>query len=358
MDEEERTVYYAREFSMGGNSIMSSDFLTEELEVQVLKDVENGSFLIRNEQCVNAYAYREEQQNIVAISLGSIYKCLYTANLFMLKDDFIPEAGEGNACYSSVSPREFPLSDEGGEMSFYESGDEERRNIGHIIAALALKFMVYHEIGHHVCGHLERLNGELGLDHGEAQAESCSNLTAEEFRKLETEADLYSVEKILKELDELCEKWSPYFEVEIGHLELVQLLTYALVIVKENLGAEADPIETMETGRYLPKLIRVVIGISTALLGDSEELMDSFRLLIESDPVTVKSIESYIGPFSTDNELEMMKALNVYLAISLTNAEQTYADIFYGRHDPIVFQPEILIAEWWERNKLREEDMR
>ena len=50
----------------------------------------------------NAYAYREEQQNIVAISLGSIYKCLYTANLFMLKDDFIPEAGEGNACYKTI----------------------------------------------------------------------------------------------------------------------------------------------------------------------------------------------------------------------------------------------------------------
>lgn len=159
------------EFILGDQGILTSDFFENEIAAKVKQEIANGRFLILNEDSINAYAYTEDGSNVVAITKGSLYCCLYMANFFMLKDDFFPDIGNPDACYPNASPSLFPITvDRDGNTVFPVSGDDERRNIGYVITVLALKYMVYHEVGHHKLGHLKQDKELYGLEVGEANA--------------------------------------------------------------------------------------------------------------------------------------------------------------------------------------------
>lgn len=146
-------------FVLSDQDILTSEFLKNDLEAVVQECTENGRFIVLNEMSVNAYAYSMKAANVVALSYGSLYHCLYAANLLMLSEEYYPEIGDVRACYNDVNAQDYPPSvGTGGETLFYISGDDERRNTGYIIAAFAMKYMVYHEIGHHECGHLQKYN--------------------------------------------------------------------------------------------------------------------------------------------------------------------------------------------------------
>ena len=338
-------IYSIDNFPLGDQKILSSQFLISDLENVVQERIKNGCFIILNESSVNAYAYCLKGYNVVAISLGSIYRCLYAANLFMLSDAYFPEIGDVLACYSDVTALKYPpVFGEDGEISFSISGDNERRNTGYIIAALAIKYIVYHEIGHHELGHLNKYNQVFGLDCGETGKVMHKKLSPDEYKLIETKADIYAVQEIVREFDILLERWNPLFEVPLGHLELALLLITALVIVKESLDEIILSINDIDSNVYPPTIVRLVISLQT-IIGTDKQILDEYRHSLMY-PLEGDDQEENILDLD-DNSLKN-KQLS-YLANATAELEKIYSDIFLGRHDQSVFQSDLLGCEWWQR---------
>ena len=341
-------LYPMEDFALADQNILTTGFLTDELERRVRECVENGCLIVLNENAVNAYAYSRQGYNVVALTFGSIYRCIYTSDLFMLSENYFPEIGDEKACFSDVTTKLYPPENgDNGEISFPVSGDDERRNTGYMIASLAIKYMVYHEIGHHACGHLQTHREILGLDNGEAGRAIRTRLSPDEFKLIETEADTYAVQKLVSEFDELVERWNPYFEVPLGHLEMSLLLITALVIVKENLSEELFSLQEIDKSGYLPTIVRLIISLHT-IMGTDRQLTEEYReaMILNAEYLGQEELIDELR--SLDNE-RLRVMLREYLANATVVFEQIYADIFLGRHDQAVFQSDFLGSEWWEK---------
>ena len=144
-------------FQLSGQNIWTTDFFADEIEGKVYESVENSRIIILNEDCFNAYAYHIHDVNVIAVSAGCLRRCLHAASLLMFSRYFFPDVGNLDACDDEGTADRYPLQiDEEGHISLSVSGDDDRCTIGFIIAALAVKYIVYHEVGHHLCGHMLR----------------------------------------------------------------------------------------------------------------------------------------------------------------------------------------------------------
>ena len=348
----ESPIFDVKDFVLRDQEILTSDFFETELEAKIHLNIENGYFIILNDDDVNAYAYTKDGCNVIALTRGSIYKCLYAADLFMLKEDFFPEIEDSEMpglCYKKVTTSLFHPVINDKLIEFPVSGDKTRRNIGYIITALALKHMVYHEIGHHTLGHLKQQQDIYGLQYGEVHAVENDDITADRFKKMEIEADIFSVQRIMDELEDLEAKWNYLFEVELMHMEYASLLIVALVIVKECLAPEIVFAEEIEQSKYLPKFIRLIIEMSVISSANNNKLISEFKDILRSDSGTREIIENEIGSVLIDDPDQLQKALIAYMNSIAVFSEQTYKEIFYGTSSPLAFWDDLKAAEWWKR---------
>lgn len=106
----------------------------------------NGFFIIINDEQVNAFAMKKNDISVVAINAGSIKKIMYSANLMMLSDKILLGIGDMSACRENIIAEEYPITEDGDNVLLYISGDSTREAVGYMIANLAVRFMLYHEI--------------------------------------------------------------------------------------------------------------------------------------------------------------------------------------------------------------------
>lgn len=123
----------------------------------------NGFFIIINDEQVNAFAMKKNDISVVAINAGSIKKIMYSANLMMLSDKILLGIGDMSACRENIIAEEYPITEDGDNVLLYISGDSTREAVGYMIANLAVRFMLYHEIEHHEEGHVKRFNDKYSL---------------------------------------------------------------------------------------------------------------------------------------------------------------------------------------------------
>ncbi|MCR5294004.1 MAG: hypothetical protein K6E30_02360 [Lachnospiraceae bacterium] len=319
--------------------------LLKEIEKQVRDSVENGELIILDDSAVNAYAYRKDGHNVVALTRGSIYSCLYTANLFMLSRDFFPDIGNETLFESEVKAVNYPPEiSKDGDILLPTSGDEERRDVGYILAELAIRYMVYHEIGHHVLGHLEQYDEVLGLDCGEAGGPIQKVPDPDQFKMIESEADIYAAKKLMDELEGVADTWNPNFEVPLEMLELTMLMVAALVIVKENLNEELLSLQEIDDRKYTPAIIRLVVNLAVISLEKNTSLREQFRQMLAYEAEYGSGEQTTETVNDEESDLLLIETLSNVAVMS----EQVYADLFVGSHDPAVFQSDFLGAEWWE----------
>lgn len=345
-------IFDIKDFVLRDQEILTPDFFDKELEGKIHLNIENGHFIVLNDEDVNAYAYRKDGCNVISLTKGSIYKCLYAANLFMLKEDFFPEIEDlemPGLCYKKVTTSLFPPVIKDKSIELPVSGDKTRRNIGYIIAALALKHMVYHEIGHHTLGHINQQQDIYGLQYGEVHAACNNDITAAHYKQMEMEADIFSVQRIMEEFEDMEAKWNYLFEVDLMHMEYASMLIVALVIVKECLAPEIVIEDEIERSKYLPKLIRLVIDMNVIASAKNKKLVSEFKDIIKLNTTTREIIEDEIGPFSIDNPVHLQKALIIYITSIVVFSEQTYKEIFYRTISPLAFWDDLKAAAWWER---------
>lgn len=339
-------------FLLKKNGILDSAVMLQ-LQSDVEALIGDGCFMLIDKDEVNAFAMEKDGINIIVLHSGTISKILYAASVLMLSDAFLPEVGDMTACYHTISPDMLTLKTDNANDSILKmtvSGDPYRENIGYMIACLAIHFIVYHEVGHHMKGHVKRLKEKYNLFYSETPYTGISDEYLEERKQMELEADMYAVDMLIEKIDILMACWGKYLDMDVTYSEMFQLLVPALVIVKENLPTEIVRVEEIEKGYYLPNIIRIsIIVMVIASQPHIKEVVypDILELFKEDEELREQFEELYGINVFDDNSQLTKKAYETFYSLMIVNAEQLYADIFVGNHLNTTFLSDIKATNWF-----------
>lgn len=324
------------------------------LQNTIEKMLGNGCFaLVNNDQQINAKAMIKNDIPIITVHTGTIIKLLYSANLMMLSDSFLPAIGNTDACYSDLHSDEYPMMVEGVDsilVKMFISGDPRREMVGYMIACLAVYFVIYHEVGHHKKGHIFKLKKEYNLAFNDAVNGNEDMMDCDFRKKIEFEADSYAMVSIVDSIDGLIEKWKRYFGESLSYSEIFQLMIPALVLVKENLPVDVYLPEEIEKSYYLPNMIRVTLSAFIMFFNPKIRpvLYHDITLVFQED-------KEFRNKFEHDNQVCVFdedglltdKAFGMYLSLMIVHTEQIYCDIFIGAGYVDAFYPDVKAMEWY-----------
>lgn len=339
-------------FRLKKNGILDAEVMLQ-LQSKVEALIGDGCFALIDKEEVNAFAMEQDGVPIIALYAGAIKKILCAASVMMLSDAFLPEVGDMSACYHNISSDMCTLKTDEEDDSFLKmtvSGDPCRENVGYMIACLAVHFVVYHEVGHHMKGHVKKLKEKYNLFYSETPYTWISNEYLEERKQMELEADMYAVDMLIEKIDSLMECWGKYLNMDITYSEMFQLIVPALVIVKENLPTEVLRVDEIEKGYYLPNIIR--ISIIVMIIASNPHIKkvvypDLLELFTEDEEFKVQ-FEEFSGIKVFDDNLQLTtEAYEEYYSLMIVNAEQLYADIFVGNHLGTTFLSDVKAINWF-----------
>lgn len=324
-----------------------------QLQVEVEAMIGDGCFALVDREEVNAFAMEKDGMPIIALYAGVIKKILCAVSVFMLSDAFLPEIGDMAACYHDISSDMYTLQideENGSVLKMKVSEDPCREKVGYMIACLAIHFIVYHEVGHHVQGHVKRLKEKYNLFYSEAPYTWISDEYLEERKKMELDADMFAVDMLIGKIDGLMEWWGKYLDMDITYSEMFQLIVPALVIVKENLPTEVLSAEEFEKGYYLPNIVRInIIVMVIASQPHIKEVVysDIMDLFAEDEEFRVQFEKTNEIKVFDDNSQLTKEAFEEFYSLMIVNAEQLYADIFVGNHLGTTFLYDVKAMNWF-----------
>ena len=336
--------------------LKKNEILDAEVMLQLQSEVEtligNGCFALLDREEVNAFAIEKDGTPIIALYAGTLKKILYTANLLMLSDAFLPEVGNMAACYHDISADAYaPKTDEdNGSVSMTISGDPCREKVGYMIAYLAIYFVIYHEVGHHEKGHVRKLKEKYNLYYSETPYTWISDEYFEERKQMELEADMYAVDMLIEKVDSLMECWGRHLDIEFTYSEMFQLIVPALVIVKENLPTEVWDVTEIEKNYYLPNIIRIsIIVMVMANQPHIKKVMypDILELFTEDEEFRLQFEGLYKIKVFDDNSQLTKDAYEYFFSLMIAKSEHLYADIFVGNHLNTTFLSDVKALNWF-----------
>lgn len=339
-------------FLIKKNGILDAEIVLE-LQSAVEAVLGKGCFVIINDENVNACAMEKDGVSIIALYAGTIQKMLCDACVMMLSDEFLPEVGNIEACYHNISIDDHGLKTDGEKNSVVSvdiSGDYTREAVGYMIASLAVHFIIYHEVGHHKLGHIKKLKEEYGLFYQEALQTEILEGYAEERKLMELEADSYAVDLLVDKMDSLMGRWGEYLDIDFGYSEMFQLLIPALVIIKENLPAEAYSIKEIENSFYYPNIIRIsLIAMLVARKPHIKEVLwNDILAVFQEDEEYRKQFEEDNGIVVLDESLQLNEmAYDLFYGLMIGGTEQIYTKIFVGDNLSAMFQTDLKAMYWF-----------
>lgn len=189
------------------------------------KDMEylpNSIFVFVNDDRTNAIATNIGLTPIIGIYTGSISDTEYNAN------QMIGSLFEGAGFLSSLFKHKIIRINSDGILTVTSDesllGYKDERILSHMVSACALRFLVLHEIGHHVKGHisdLERVSNFVLL-------KATDNINS----KYEREADAFAAAKLADEYELILSEYKRHIkDLKTSNLKELELLTLKTIVL-------------------------------------------------------------------------------------------------------------------------------
>lgn len=332
------------------NGIFDSDLLLE-LESNIVEVLGKSCFaLINDDMQVNARAMIKDKIPIITLYTGTVIKILFAANIMMLNKDFLPGVGNMDACYDTVSYDDFSMKkDNKDNIIMPISGDYYREMIGYIVANLAIRFIVYHEIGHHKEGHIKYFS-EQGLKFNDAINNESVVIDYDKRKEIELDADLFAMKMIVDETDKLIEKWNGILNADFTYSEVFQLTLSALILIKENLSVDVYQLEEIETSSYIPNIMRITLSASIMFLNElfRNAIYEDVSKILLTDDESRKELEKFSGRHAFDDKGFLKEdSFFTYISLMIVQIEQIYCEIFIGSSYTNAFFLDTKAIEWY-----------
>ncbi len=335
------------------NGILDAAVIRQ-LQAEVERAVASGCLVLVNDDQVNAYAMEENGVPVIALFAGTISRLLRDASLLMLSAEFLPEVGDLSACLREIDPDQLLQPLEGDDASLVRivvSNDPVREAVGYMLANLAVRFIVYHEIGHHQNGDVKLVQERYHLFYQERPNSSEDDAYHSERQRMELEADAYAIRLLVTNMKELMERWIDITEIALDAPAVVRLIVSALVLIQENLSADVFSPEEINRSDYLPGIVRISVNELLLILNPSvrQVLSDAVSEAFRQNTDLRKTFEQEYELCVFDSGGGLTPEAYVrFFSLMLVQTKQTYADIFIGHHGGAIFQPDIKVLRWFQ----------
>lgn len=208
----------------------------------------------------NAAAYEVGNKAYINVSITTVMQLYHHVLLLMGREELLPEGGQEEAFEGKYRIEEFETPQicqydkEFKQIAFYAGPDNpKRRNIAELITIFGMEFIIFHELGHHVGGHLRFLSENLGLQvlyaHGNGVA-----LNPQVYQMLETDADAVAIATLLESISTKIDFYRDRFLDGVGklipHCVMIAITTAFFLMEREG-GAY-----NINNARYLPRDVR------------------------------------------------------------------------------------------------------
>lgn len=242
----------------------------------------------------NAVAYEIGDIAYTNISIAVVMQLYHHILLLMGRGELLPEAGQEEKFEGKYRIEEFEPPDickydsKYKQIAFYAGPDNpKRRQIAELIALFGMEFMMFHELGHHVGGHLQFVSEKFSLQVLYAQGNSNA-IEPQIQQMLETDADAIAIATLLESIstkaDFYREKFLDGAGILLPHCVMVAVTTAFFLMEQEDYSYNID------SARYLPRDVRfhLVINIfmdklkkdykMCAFSQSQKELMQTFEI--------------------------------------------------------------------------------
>lgn len=203
------------------------------------------------------------------------FKCVkdifHHALLLMGRPELLPDAGIEEAFEGTYRISEFdepeilPYDDKYKQLVFYAGPDNPKRyQVAELIAFFGIEFLLFHELGHHIGGHIRYLSDKMGLSELYASHNSMIDSNSKLYQMLETDADALAMATLLESIGTKIDFYSKQFLNRNASL-IPHCLIIALTIVFYLLPKEDDQQYDLNTSKYLPRDVRFRLVVDILL---------------------------------------------------------------------------------------------
>ncbi len=229
--------------------------------------------------------------------------------LLMGRGELLPEGGQEEAFEGKYRIEEFKnpqicqYDEKFKQIAFYMGPDNpKRRDIAELITLFGMEFLIFHELGHHIGGHLRFLSEKLGLQVLYAQGNSAT-LDPQVYQMLETDADAIAIASLLESIHTKIDFYRDRFLDGTGklipHCVMVAITTAFFLMEREGRTYSID------NARHLPRDVRfrlVTYIFMDKLRKDYE--MCRFSQTEEQLTQTFKTCNTLLGELYTGKDPE------------------------------------------------------
>lgn len=233
----------------------------------------------------NAKVRIDGKMKTIEINIGVIMFIYHLSFLVMMNEKFFPGLGEGETMnqtniYDFELPKIELREDKFKEINFYSGpSDPKRAAVAQVIAMFGTEFVLFHEMGHILGGHLEYIKDILGihelLAQGSEQVVFEKTNDDETYQTIEMDADAIAIHLLLE--NTLCKRKQIIDTFLEGmEINLSKLIIIAIVISFFLMSTDSEFQEV--SVRYLPRDYRFHLVLSKFL----SKIKKEYRMLTNS----------------------------------------------------------------------------
>lgn len=210
----------------------------------------------------NAVAYEVGSHSWTNMSFRCVKDIFHLALLLMGRPELLPEAGveelfEGEYRISEFKePEVISYDDRYKQLVFYAGPENtERCRAAELIACFGIEFLLFHELGHHLGGHIRYLSDKMGLTKLYASHNEKFEANSRLYQMLETDADAIAIANLLESISTKISFYSTQFLNHNASLIphcLIIALTIAFYLLPKEKSYQCD----LEASKYLPRDVR------------------------------------------------------------------------------------------------------
>lgn len=274
-------------------------YFKKELEFTLnqVSDTNSYSVCYNNSKNYNARVRFNGNIKQLEINIGVVMAIYHLSYLLMMNDMFFPDIGdaentEGMNFFDFELPAIEMRKDKLKEINFYSGpSDSIRQSIAQVIAMFGVEFIIFHELGHILGGHLDYLKDNLGITELKAQGSENDLFTKTNdfvtYQTIEMDADAISMYLLLE--NALCKKnyiisiFLDNFEIELGKLLIISVVIAFFLM---NTGSNKNS----PSSRYLPRDYRFHLVLSILL----SKLQREYKTLLYDSTVITDAVKMYL----------------------------------------------------------------
>ena len=224
-------------------------------------------FFYDADKTLNARAVHKDNIDVIFLNvgaLGNIYECFYT--LFNNKNVF-PNIGDCKT--ATLKKCKFFFDEEKRQLVFFNGPiDILRRDIADFLALFAIRFIIAHEVGHHLNGHVMYVKEKTGQFELLMLNNLLDKINPLNYKTLEMDADAFAITDCIDNLITNYEAFenSTYFNCRLkDRNEIFKLWMFAIhclfLLFERHTKEEKD----IYKARYLPTNLRQLLNINVSI---------------------------------------------------------------------------------------------